>query len=101
MILYLDTSALVKRYVAEPGSEEVTALVERADTVGTTVLAQMEMASALSKAARLRWIAPDEAGIAWQDFLFLAGDTGRKGASGRLRPCALGEGATNRHSHLA
>ena len=69
MILYLDTSALVKRYVAEPGSEAVMALLERADMVGTAMLTQVEMASALAKAMRLHWIPPDEAGIAWQDFL--------------------------------
>jgi len=33
MILYLDTSALVKLYVQEPGSEAVRALLERAQVV--------------------------------------------------------------------
>jgi predicted nucleic acid-binding protein len=33
MILYLDTSALVKLYVEEPGSEAVRALLERAQVV--------------------------------------------------------------------
>lgn len=69
MILYLDTSALVKRYVAESGSREVVALIEQADTVGTAALTQVEMASALAKSARLKWIAPEEARTAWQDFL--------------------------------
>ncbi len=35
MILYLDTSALVKRYVSEPGSKEVNALIEQANAVGS------------------------------------------------------------------
>ena len=30
MILYLDTSALIKRYVIETGSKEVNALIEQA-----------------------------------------------------------------------
>lgn len=69
MILYLDTSALVKRYVMEPGSQEVIALIEHADTVGSAVLTQVEMASALAKAVRLNWVEQSDAEIAWQDFL--------------------------------
>ncbi|RTH28156.1 hypothetical protein CSW18_02100 [Thermus scotoductus] len=34
-IAYLDASALVKRYVAEPGTEAVQALLARAAVVGT------------------------------------------------------------------
>ena len=52
MILYLDTSALVKRYVMESGSKEVNALIESANTVGSAMLTQVEMASALAKAVR-------------------------------------------------
>ena len=69
MILYLDTSALIKRYVRESFSAEVTELVESSDLVGVSVLARVEMASALAKAARQRWIHPDSAQQAWQDFL--------------------------------
>ena len=35
MNLYLDTSALVKRYVEEPGSEDVLDWMDLADTIGT------------------------------------------------------------------
>ena len=38
MILYLDTSALVKRYVREAGTDEVIALLENAGTVGSASL---------------------------------------------------------------
>lgn len=69
MILYLDTSALVKRYVVEPGSKEVIALIEQADSVGSTMLTQVEMASALAKAVRMNWVKTENAEIAWQDFL--------------------------------
>jgi len=69
MILYLDTSALVKRYVVEPGSKEVIALMEQADSVGSAMLAQVEMASALAKAVRMNWVEANNAEIAWQDFL--------------------------------
>ncbi len=38
MILYLDASALVKRYVEEPGSAEISSAIERAIAVGTVVI---------------------------------------------------------------
>ncbi len=68
MILYLDTSALVKYYILEPGSEEVAPLINQAELVGTISLAYNEMASALSKATRMKWIKEDEAKTAWGDF---------------------------------
>ncbi|GIV85498.1 MAG: twitching motility protein PilT [Candidatus Roseilinea sp.] len=69
MILYADTSALVKKYVHEVGSEEVLARFASFETVATGALTQVEMAAALAKAARQGWA--DEAGLlqAWQDFL--------------------------------
>ena len=69
MILYLDTSALVKRYVVEPGSKDVNALIEQAEAVGSAILTQVEMASALAKAVRMNWVDAKDAKNAWQDFL--------------------------------
>ena len=69
MIIYLDTSALVKRYVVESGSKEVIALLAQADSVGSAMLTQVEMASALAKAVRMNWVEAENAEIAWQDFL--------------------------------
>lgn len=69
MILYLDTSALVKRYVIEAHSNDVNQLIEQADMVGSSVLARVEMAATLAKAARQNWVDPKEAENAWQDFL--------------------------------
>jgi predicted nucleic acid-binding protein len=69
MIVYVDTSALVKRYVRESGSEDVTFLLDHAETVGMVVLANVEMASTLSKAIRQGWVDQDAARSAWQDFL--------------------------------
>ena len=69
MILYLDTSALIKRYVVEPGSREMIALMEQVDTVGSAMLTRVEMASALAKAVRLNWVEAKHAENAWQDFL--------------------------------
>ena len=69
MILYLDTSALIKRYVVEAGSNEVVALIEQAETVSSVLLTRVEMAAGLSRAARMNWVDSGDAESAWQDFL--------------------------------
>jgi predicted nucleic acid-binding protein len=53
VIVYLDASALVKRYVAEAGSAEVEALIGKARAIGTVVVSRAEVAAALAKAARI------------------------------------------------
>ena len=53
MILYLDASALVKRYVDEPGTAIVAEAIAQASLVGTSVISRAEAAAALAKAARL------------------------------------------------
>lgn len=52
MIVYVDTSALVKCYVVEPGSGDVRELIAAARLVGTAVITRVEMAAALAKAVR-------------------------------------------------
>jgi predicted nucleic acid-binding protein len=69
MIIYIDTSALVKRFVEESGTNEVNQLISSADIVGSSLLTQVEMLSAIGKASRMRWINKDSAEIAMQDFL--------------------------------
>jgi len=69
MILYLDTSALVKRYIRETGTDEVIPLVENAGSVGSASLTKVEMAAALEKIVRQGWIKRKIALQAWQDFL--------------------------------
>jgi predicted nucleic acid-binding protein len=66
MIVYLDASALVKRYVAEAGSPEVAALLLRAEAVGTALISRAEVAAALAKARRLKLLPPAEAAAALQ-----------------------------------
>jgi predicted nucleic acid-binding protein len=66
MIVYLDASALVKRYVAEAGSPEVAALLMRAEAVGTALISRAEVAAALAKALRLKLLPPAEAAAAMQ-----------------------------------
>src|SRR3990170_4923144 len=69
MNLYADTSALIKKYVREAGSEQVLAQFNQYPLIGTAALTQAEMASAMAKAVRLGWVAETEILLAWQDFL--------------------------------
>lgn len=52
MILYLDTSSLVKLYVDEPGSDVVQRLVEGAEVVTASVVAYTEARAALARRRR-------------------------------------------------
>ena len=69
MILYLDTSALVKRYIRETYSDDVLDLMNHADFIGASILTKVEMAAAFAKAARLGWVSNDTARQSWQDFI--------------------------------
>jgi uncharacterized protein len=69
MIVYIDTSALVKRYIQEANSGDVVTLLDQADLAGSILLTRVEMASAFSKAVRMKWLDPQAAEEAWQDFL--------------------------------
>ncbi len=53
MILYVDSSAFAKRYLAEAGSREVEALVRQADVVGTALITRPEISAAIAKLVRL------------------------------------------------
>lgn len=52
MMLYLDTSALVKLYVDEPMSQELAIAVEEAEAVATSLLAYAEARAAFARARR-------------------------------------------------
>jgi uncharacterized protein len=49
MICYLDTSALVKLYIKEEGSDKVKALVDQCDIVSTSVVAYAEARAAFKR----------------------------------------------------
>ena len=70
MIVYFDTSALLKAYVQEGGSKDVIALMDEGDNLfGSLVLTKVEMASAIQRAIRTTQSSPVSATNAWQDFL--------------------------------
>jgi len=52
MIVYVDASALVKRYVQESGSDEVVTLTAEAVAVGTSLISRAEVSAALARAVR-------------------------------------------------
>jgi len=68
MILYLDASALVKRYVDEPGSPDVREAIARAEVAGTALISRAEVAAALAKAVRMHVLTRDEAASSLQAF---------------------------------
>lgn len=68
MILYLDTSALIKRYVTESGADLVAQAIAAAIVVGSSVICRAEMAAALAKAVRVNALSADGASAALQVF---------------------------------
>ena len=58
MTLYLDTSSLVKLYIAEPGSDAVRQLVDAAAVVATSSIAYTETRAALARRRRERALRP-------------------------------------------
>lgn len=61
MILYLDSSALVKRYLREARSDEVERVFIQAELAGTAVISRAEVSAALAKAVRMNWVAHADA----------------------------------------
>jgi predicted nucleic acid-binding protein len=68
MILYLDASALVKRYVAEPGSTAVNEAIIGAEVVGTAIISRAEVAAALAKSARMKVLSSADAAASLHAF---------------------------------
>lgn len=68
MILYADTSALVKLYVQESGSSSVKAYFAGASGVVTSAVTLVEVHSALERKLRERSLTPRERNAARQDF---------------------------------
>ena len=96
MILYLDSSALVKLYVEEPSSDEVLAAVARADVIATSMVAYPEIRSALSRRARGGQItrAAERAATGWlhQDWPHYASLPVDQGLSRHAGELAAGHG---------
>jgi predicted nucleic acid-binding protein len=68
MNIYLDSSALVKRYINESGSDNVERLLSEAALVATTLISRAEVSAALGKAVRLQAITSEEGLAALKQF---------------------------------
>lgn len=68
MIVYLDASTLVKRYVAEAGSTEVGKLIGEADALGTAVISRAEVSAAFARALRVNLVIKEAATAALKEF---------------------------------
>ncbi len=68
MIVYLDASALVKRYVAETGSTAVGKLIDQAEALGTSVISRAEVSAAFAKAVRAKFVTRDAAALVMKQF---------------------------------
>ena len=68
-LLYVDTSALFKRYVQEDESEAVLARIAEAPAVGTALITHVEVAAALAQAVRQERMGRSEAREAEREFL--------------------------------
>ena len=68
MTLYLDTSSLVKLYVAEPGRDAVRTLVDAATVVVTSSIAYTETRAALARRRRDRALRPAAFAVAKKTF---------------------------------
>lgn len=60
MIHFLDTSALIKRYVTEPGSDQVRRLLRRKVDIALARITEAEAYAAIARAARMRVLSDDD-----------------------------------------
>jgi predicted nucleic acid-binding protein len=68
MLLYLDASALVKKYVAETGSPAVRKTTREAAVMATSILSRVEVIAAFGKAMRVGTLDEESAAAAAQKF---------------------------------
>jgi uncharacterized protein len=61
MILYLDASALVRRYISDVSTPQVEALIAGSDVIGTSLISRAEVAAALARAGRRGMLPRDQA----------------------------------------
>ena len=75
MNLYLDTSALIKRYVNEAGSTDVREWIRSADDKATTLITRAEMSAGINRLLRMKYLsrkdyddALEEFHVDWEDY---------------------------------
>ena len=68
MNLYLDTSALIKRYVSEIGSPDVREWVRSADDQATVLITRAEMSAAINRLLRMKFLTQEDYFSALNEF---------------------------------
>jgi predicted nucleic acid-binding protein len=68
MIVYLDASALVKRYIEEDGTTEVNALINEADYNVTNLISRVEVSAAIMRASKMDILDQEDALVAVRRF---------------------------------
>ena len=68
MNLYIDTSALIKHYIAEDGSDYINDLMAGATVVATGLITRAEMAAGINRLLRMNYISREHYSIALRDF---------------------------------
>lgn len=68
MNLYIDTSALIKLFVEEEGSDDVNAWVKEADVVSTSLITRAETAAGLNRLVRMKVLEQEECNLALDNF---------------------------------
>src|SRR5262249_5491255 len=75
-MLYLDTSAVVKKYFEEPGSDDVRRCIGSHASIATSTITRAESAAAFAKAVRLGTLTENDAKTGhrlfvreWKDYI--------------------------------
>ena len=68
MIVYLDASALVKKYIEEIGSQHVDQLLDYANVIGTSLISRAEVSAAMARTVRTGAVSQQEASAALDIF---------------------------------
>ena len=68
MNLYLDTSALIKRYVNEAGSTDVRVWIRSADDKATTLITRAEMSAGINRLLRMKSLSLKDYNEALEEF---------------------------------
>ena len=68
MNLYLDTSAIIKRYVNEAGSTDVREWIRSADDKATTLITRAEMSAGINRLLRMKYLSQKDYSKALEEF---------------------------------
>jgi len=68
MNLYIDTSALIKHYIVEEGSDFINTLMTEAALIATGLITRAEMAAGINRLLRMNYISREHYSIAFRYF---------------------------------